>query len=77
MEEGKDEELIQSSITSDPEHHMESDKNTRKHHTQEGQDRSLFIGHRQTVQTPIRSRFSMFVNRMFYLKEKHPTILNL
>ena len=35
-EEGKDQELIQSSTTPDPEHHIwESDKNTRKHHIPE------------------------------------------
>ena len=34
-EEYTDQDMIQSSSTPDPEHHMESDKNTRKHHIQQ------------------------------------------
>ena len=42
-EEGKDQELIQSSSTPDPGHHTrESDKDTRIHHTQESQKVSPF-----------------------------------
>ena len=41
-EEGKDQELIQSSITSDPRHHMGKWQNTKKHHTQESQEVSPF-----------------------------------
>ena len=36
-EEGKDQESIPSSTTPDQGHHMESDKNTRKHNTQKCQ----------------------------------------
>ena len=38
--EGKDQDLIQSSTTPDPKYHMESDKKTRKHLTQESQEAS-------------------------------------
>ena len=40
--EGKDQDLIQSSTTPDPKYHLESDKSTRKHLTQESQEASPF-----------------------------------
>ena len=42
LEESKDQELIQSSTTPDPQTIWESDKNKWKHHTKESQEVSPF-----------------------------------
>ena len=42
MEECKDQESVQLSTTPDKVHHMERDKNTRKHHTHASKEVSAF-----------------------------------
>ena len=53
MEEGKDQESIQSNTTLDQDTTWKSHKNTRKHHIQESQEVSLFPAgdHRQDNMT--------------------------